>query len=302
MTDEERTIITQFVQRVSGVVPAVPGSAPPALAPIDPQADQLIGELFTHFPEARYRLTQTAFVQDAALKEAHSRLQALETELQSTRAALQAAQAQSAAAPPPRSGFFSSVFGGAPARPAPAPMPAGNPWGQPAAQPMGPPPGYPQQPPGYPPQPQYAPAAQGGMMGGMMSRSGSGFLGSALTTAAGVAGGVVAGNALMNLFEGHNGGMGGGFGGGLAGGGFGAGAQPVNETIINNYGDAAIPGGYDPSVQPDNAGYQPWGGSPDAAPSEALNDGYWPSGGAYPDDTAANMPDSGGLFDDTDQA
>ena len=43
-----------------------------ALPPVDPAADRLIGELFQRYPEAKYRLTQTAFVQEHALTEAQA--------------------------------------------------------------------------------------------------------------------------------------------------------------------------------------------------------------------------------------
>ena len=103
MTNEERDIITQFIARVSGVqAPAqpsfggsVPATTPPALPPVDPEADRLIGDLFTRYPEARYRITQLAFVQEHALAEAQNRIQRLEWELQQ---AQQAAQQAAAAA------------------------------------------------------------------------------------------------------------------------------------------------------------------------------------------------------------
>ncbi len=68
MTNEERDIITQFITRVSGAQrtpqPALGGSVPattqPPLPPVDRDADALIGALFQQYPEARYRLTQTA--------------------------------------------------------------------------------------------------------------------------------------------------------------------------------------------------------------------------------------------------
>lgn len=210
MTNEERDIISQFIARVSGVPAAaqpsfggsVPATTAPALPPIDPDADRLIGELFTRYPEARYRIAQLAFVQEHALTEAQNRLQHLEWELQQAQQAAQHAQQQPGGGT--GGGFFSGLFGGG-ARSAPPPQGGPGPaWNQ-GAQP-----GY-QQP--APPPPQYAP----GYQPGMFQRSGSGFLGSALTTAAGVAGGVIAGNALMNLFSGSHG-YGGGFAGGYPGG------------------------------------------------------------------------------------
>ena len=76
MTNEERDLITRFIQRVGGVRRA-PGSRPrgqPAaqpLPPIDPRggpADRR--PVRPAIPEARYRITQMAFVQEHALVEA----------------------------------------------------------------------------------------------------------------------------------------------------------------------------------------------------------------------------------------
>jgi uncharacterized protein len=193
MTNEERDIISRFIERVGGAqgtsFGSVPGAVPP-LPPIDKEADALIGELFAKYPEARYRLTQTAFVQEHALAEAQNRIKRLEYEVQQAQAA-----AQEAAAQPRSGGFLSGLFGGGPPRPpvlAPSAWNQGGPQQQPYAQPQ-----YAQG--GPPPPPQYAP----GYQPGMFQRSGSGFLGSALTTAAGVAGGVVVGNALMDMFSSH---------------------------------------------------------------------------------------------------
>lgn len=125
MTDEERRIISEYVMRVSGAQPAagsalssspwggrVPqtGAAQPmaALPPVEPSADAFIGELFTKYPEARFRLTQTAFVQEHALVAAQNRIQQLEWELESSTRQTQAAQ---------NKGFMG--FGGS--RPAPMP-------------------------------------------------------------------------------------------------------------------------------------------------------------------------------------
>src|ERR1700730_3398050 len=122
MTDEERDIITRFIQRVGGGGQPATGSAPATpLPPVDPEADRLIGELFAKYPEARYRLTQTAFVQEHALAEAQNRIARLQYELQ------QAKQAQTQAAPPAQSppqpqqsrGFFGGLFGGGQSAPPP---------------------------------------------------------------------------------------------------------------------------------------------------------------------------------------
>lgn len=174
MTDEERRIITSFVERVSGAnagQPARPASpwgglgatqAPAQpLPPVDPEADRLIGELMARHPEARYRLTQMAFVQEAALVELGNRVQQLEWELENARRQGAAQQNR---------GMLGGLFGG-PARP--------------AAMPPRP---QPQYPPGYNPQ--------------AMQRGGPGFLGTAMMTAVGVAGGLVLGNMLMSAFSG----------------------------------------------------------------------------------------------------
>ena len=254
MTNEERDLLTSFVQRVSGT------GAPGQLPPLDPEADRLLADLFTRFPEARYRMTQTAFVQEAALHQAQARIQQLQAELEQARAA----QPPVEAARP--SGFFGSMFGGGqPAAPRP------NPWGQAVA----PPPPAAAQP--YP-QPAYQPPPQ------MMQPGGTGFFGSAVRTAAGVAGGMVLGNALMNMFSGpHLGGGLGGFGGGM--GGF-AGA-PVNETIINNYNE------------PPPGAEGPWsGGAPqDAGWDQPMNDPGVDSG--WQDASDPDPGFGGGGFDDS---
>jgi hypothetical protein len=213
MTNEERDLISRFISRVGGQPlqggsfgASVPATTQP-LPPIDPEADRFIADSMNRSPEARYRITQMALVQEAALAEAQNRIRRLEWELQQMQAQLQQMSQQSAQAPR-GGGLFSGLFGG----------------GQRQAPPQQ---GYGQQP-GYqgPPPPQAAPP---GYQPGMFQRQGSGFLGSALTTAAGVAGGMVAGNALMDLFGGHH------------EGGFGAGQG--GETVVNNYGDAASPWG-----------------------------------------------------------
>jgi hypothetical protein len=135
MTDEERRIIGDYVMRVAGVQQAAPvssspwgarvpqvggqsGAQPaPNLPPVEPAADAYIAELFQKYPEARFRLTQTAFVQEHALVQAQNRIQELEWELEA-----QTRQAQAAN----NRGFMG--FGGS----RPAPMP-------PRPQPMQPP-------------------------------------------------------------------------------------------------------------------------------------------------------------------
>ncbi|MBJ7251707.1 MAG: DUF2076 family protein, partial [Acetobacteraceae bacterium] len=118
MTDEENRIITAFVERMSGNAaaqgaPSGPWGAStaqkPSLPPIDADADRLITELFTRYPEARYRITQSAFAQEAALVEANNRIQQLEWEVEAVR---REGQAQ-------KGGMLGGLFGGN--RPAPMP-------------------------------------------------------------------------------------------------------------------------------------------------------------------------------------
>ncbi|MDT7949997.1 MAG: DUF2076 family protein [Acetobacteraceae bacterium] len=195
MTQEERDLIARFIARVGGSPQAGSfiggGSVPqaqPALPPIDREADQFIGEQMQKYPEARYRITQMAVVQEAALTEMNNRLQRLQWELEQARQQQQQAPQQQARS----GGLFGGLFGGGQQQRPPQQGPWGSAggaqggYGQPQYAP--PPPAYPSQ---------YQP--------GMFNRGGSGFLGSALTTAAGVAGGMVVGNALMNAFSGHHG-------------------------------------------------------------------------------------------------
>ena len=249
MTEEERRIISAFVERMAGAAPAQPaarspwgGSSVPAvqsrppLPPVDPEADRLIGDLFARYPEARYRLTQTAFVQEHALVQAQNRIQELEWQLENT-------QAQAQAAPQRSGGLFGGMFGGGNSQ---RPMPM-----TPRPQPM-------QPPMGMPPQ-----AMQQG-------RGGSGFLGSALTTAAGVAGGMVLGNALMGMFSGGAAEAASGIadaGAGAAAGAFGQEAVPTSASPWTDPGQDA--GGNDATAVSDGG----WGD--DAAADGGFDDaGY----------------------------
>ncbi|GAN54185.1 DUF2076 domain-containing protein [Tanticharoenia sakaeratensis] len=212
MNNEERDLIARFVARVGGAPSggAFGGSSQaPSLPPIDPEADRFIAENFQRYPEARYRVTQMAVVQEAALVEAQNRIRQLEFQLQQAQSQLAQSQQQRGASGG-GGGLFGGLFGGGNRQQQAAPPPG---WGGQQGY-AAPPPPQASFPPGYQP--------------GMFQSRGSGFLGSALTTAAGVAGGMLTANALEGLFSGHHDGLGGGFGG--AGGG--------NETIINNYGDS----------------------------------------------------------------
>lgn len=251
MTDEERRIISAFVERMSGAAaqqqarPASPwgGSVPasgaqpqqPPLPPIDPEADALIADLFQRHPEARYRITQTAFVQEHALVEAQNRIQQLEWELEAARREAQAGATQN------RGGLFGGMFGGgAAARPAPMP-----------------PRPRPQFPPGYNPGAMQQAAARSG---------GSGFLGTAITTAAGVAGGMFLGSMLMSAFS-------------------GGGAAEAAEAGAGAFGQEAVPAS-SPWTDPagaDAARYD----QQDAYPADdaaAYDEGGFDDGGDFGDD------------------
>jgi len=264
MTNEERDIITRFIERVSGAQGATgfaqggQGGGQP-LPPVDPEADHLIGDLFAKYPEARYRLTQTAFVQEQALAQATATVQRLQQEL---------AQAHQAAAAAPQQqqssggGFFSGLFGGSrQAAPPPQPAPV---WNQGAA-----------------PQPQYAPAPPqyaAGYQPGMLGGGGTGFLGGALRTAAGVAGGVVLGNALMNLFEGH-------------GGGGGSGATFAPESGASPWGSPPAAGDAGSSGYVDQGSWTP-DASGGGTASGTAGGGGWTDASAQPDQGGGGWSDA----------
>lgn len=250
MNDEERQIITRYVERVAGVSTAAPASTGPwgarsvpstqpnaNLPPVDPDADRLITDLFARHPEARYRLTQTAFVQEAALVNAQNRIQELEWQLENTQNQAQAAQQQ------PR-GMFGGLFGGG-GRQQQVPM---TPRPQQIPQPMGMNPGMMQ-------------GAGGG---------GGGFLRTAAMTAAGVAGGLVLGNMLMGAMGGGGAAQAASAAGatGASGGAFGE--QNVATPDASPWTN---PGGNDAAPVSDQSGG--WDGGNDAA--------AYDQGGGYDD-------------------
>ena len=267
MTNEERDLIARYVARVGGAAQSggfAAGSVPstqPALPPIDPEADAFLAQQFQQHPEARYRITQTALVQEAALAEAQNRIQRLQWELGQARQGMQQGSQQAAQQGGQQRGFFSSLFGGGQQQPAGAFGQSGYGQG-----------GYQNAPP-----PQYPPSYQPGMF----QRGGSGFLGSALTTAAGVAGGMVVGNALMDAFGGHGG---------------AAMASPLGgEAAASPWGNAGAAGG-----ALDGAGAVPladqggdYGGNPDAGDPFA-GAGMPQDGGQGGYDAPASWDQSGG--------
>ena len=280
MTNEERDIITQFIARVggmqagSGFSGSVPATAP-ALPPVDREADALIGDLFNRYPEARYRMTQLAFVQEHALSEAQNRIQRMEADLQQAQQAAQQSQQRAGSG----GGFFSGLFGGGgrPQPPQGGPSPVWN-QGQPNYQQAAPPPQY---PPGYQP--------------GMFQRQGSGFLGSALSTAAGVTGGMLAANALMSLFSGSH--YGGGFAGGYPGYGGPAagpwGAPDPGYVDQGTWSQDSGAGQADPGYVDNGTWDTSGGGDPGSAPDTSdswdagsNSDPGWDSGSGGTDDTS----------------
>lgn len=233
MTNEERDLIAKFIARVGGVPQQqqggfLGGSVPatqPQLPPVDREADQFIAQQFQQYPEARYRITQTALVQEAALAEAQNRIRRLEWEVEQARQAMQQQAQQMQQQPQQSRGFLGGLFGGGSSQP--QQRQGFGPGGYPA--------GF--QPTTPPPQPQYPPGYNPGMF---QQRGGSGFLGSALTTAAGVAGGLVVGNALMNMFSGDAAGTAAAAASDPTGGLFGgAGAAPVSDPTGGFGGDTA---------------------------------------------------------------
>src|ERR1700761_3076652 len=127
MTNAERDIISQFIALVGGRQTrpcfdsdSLPATTQPALPPVDPEADRLIGDLFNRYPEARYRITQLSFVQEHALAEAQNRIRGLEYDLQQARQQAQQAPQQQQSS----GGFFGGLFGGG-SRSAPPPQQSG---------------------------------------------------------------------------------------------------------------------------------------------------------------------------------
>ena len=166
MTNEERDLISRFIARVAGSPQgsgfmAGPGSVPqsqPALPPVDKEADAFIAQQFQQYPEAKYRITQTALVQEAAFAEVQNRIRRLEWELEQTQQAMQQQGQHSQQQAPQQKGFFGSLFGGGQQQPQQQ-----NGYGRPGFGQQG---GQQFQPTSQPPQPQYPPNYRPGMFGG----------------------------------------------------------------------------------------------------------------------------------------
>lgn len=195
MTPAERQLVTELFDRLATLEDAQR----------DPDAERTIRDGLAQAPNAVYSLVQTALVQDEALKQAHARIQALESEL-------------GIGNPPPSQGGFldsmrDSLFGrrdetrgSVPSvRPGQAPM--GAPMGAPAGFGSGGGPfGGPAGAPGY--------GSQGHPQGQMPEPQGRG--GSFLGTAAAAAAGVIGGSLLLDGIRSATGGGRSGGGHGLA--------------------------------------------------------------------------------------
>jgi hypothetical protein len=202
MTPQERQLVDDLFARLSKVEGA----------PRDPDATAAITQGLRVAPNALYALVQTVLVQDEALKQAHDRIQQLESAsapepqqsgsfLDSMRDAVFGSSGSHGSVPNVRAPDMNSRDAGS--------RPVWN-SGQVMQQGQGSGPGgYGQNPYGQRDQ-GYAQQGYGGQgpMGGAMGGGGGG--GSFLGTAAAAAAGVVGGSLLLNSFRGMMGGMGGG--------------------------------------------------------------------------------------------
>jgi hypothetical protein len=176
MTPQEQQLVEELFDRLAQV----------ENLPRDPEAERLIAQGLSSAPHAVYALTQTALIQDEALKRANARIEELQAELEGT----SASDAQ-------RGSFLDSmrdaVLG--PRAPARGSVPSVRP-GAPSA--------------GYGPQgepPDYPPPTPPGYGGGVPFGGGGSFLGSAASTAAGVIGGALMLDSIRSMFGHHGGGF-----------------------------------------------------------------------------------------------
>ncbi len=235
MTPDERNLITGLFDRLRTADTNAPAK--------DREADELIRQLTAQAPSAPYLLTQTLLVQEHALANAQTRIQALERQV------AQAQQSQSSGSSG-GGGFLSGLFGGHSSTPPPAPMPP-----QQAPPPMP----TQQQAPPYPSTVNMAPS------------SGGGFLRNALTTAAGVAGGAMLFQGIENLL-GHNSGP---FGSGLGSGGGGFMNSGGPQEVVNNYYNDGPSGGHEQSGGGAGGGdYNSGAGIPEGVADQPAHPGY----------------------------
>lgn len=158
MQSEEQRLIEGLFSRLK--------QAEEQSSPRDANAESVIAQHIQAQPAAPYYMAQTILIQEAAVKQLHERVQALENEVSQLRSAKQSS-----------GGFLAGLFGGGSAQPPVSnPIPGAQNYSQPSAAPQ--------------------------MQNSAAGRNGGGFMAGALQTAAGVAGGVVLGNMLMNMFSG----------------------------------------------------------------------------------------------------
>ncbi len=200
---------------------------------MDPEAETLIRETTTGWPDAPYSLVQTVLIQDLSLHNAQNRITDLETQLTETKRA--------SSAPPSFLGgpsFLGAVFGRG--EPSDSVRTSNVPPGSPGTGP----------PIAATPQPGYAPeqsSAARSAPGGMMD--GSGFLRSAATTAAGIAGGTLLFDGIQSMFGHHD-------AAGITGNQV---VMPgLGETVLNNhYGAETDAAGGESTEEDTGTGYDP---------------------------------------------
>jgi hypothetical protein len=174
MTPEERQLITGLFDRMRSFnLPAKDG-----------EAEALINERVRALPDAPYMLVQSVLVQEKALQEAGSRIEALQEQV----CALEGAQQQA----PGSGSFLGGLFGG---RAASEPPPGGS---VPQVGARATPSVYDSRQAWTPPHV----ASQPPPPAGQQAAPGGGFMQTALATAAGVAGGMLVAGAIRDLFGG----------------------------------------------------------------------------------------------------
>jgi len=174
MTPQEQQLVDELFDRLAQV----------ENMPRDPEAERLIAQGLNRAPHAVYALTQTALVQDEALKRANARIEELQARLGGQ------------AAPEERRGSFldsmrEAVLG-------PRAVARGS---VPSVSASAPDAAYPPQASDYPP------STPSGYAGGPPFGAGGSFLGGAASTVAGVIGGALMLDAIRSMFGHHIGGF-----------------------------------------------------------------------------------------------
>jgi hypothetical protein len=229
MTPQERQLVEELFDRLASI----------ENAPRDPDAVAAMNEGLRRAPNALYALTQTALVQDEALKRADTRIRELEAELgieqpqqpqqggflDSMRDALIGKREQPrGSVPPVRPGAAGGAIPGTP----------GSPWRNTT--------GRQDNQAGYAPEPSYAAGQPPGYGQGYgqaaPGSSGGSFLGTAAASAAGVVGGALLMNSFRGMFGGPHMGQS-AFGSGQSGtpwGGDASGSDLARDAGLNDVG------------------------------------------------------------------